>query len=108
MLRIGVVLACQCEIADAYKIKPDNLRWYAAFHRKENQVHIHMMVFSENPREGYLTRDGIKKVKAAFARKIFSQDLYHLYTQKTESRNELQLRAENIQSHYSPAVLYVE
>ena len=89
-----VVLACQCEITDAYKIKPDNLRWYAAFHRKENQVHIHMMVFSKNPKEGYLTRDGIKKVKAAFARKIFSQDLYHLYTQKTEYRNELQLQAE--------------
>ena len=49
-----------------------------------------MVVFSSEPREGFLTRQGIRDVKAAFARQIFQQDLLHVYEQKTEYRNTLQ------------------
>ena len=51
----ALVNASVCDIAAAYKIQPDNLRWYAAFHQKPNQVHIHMILFSADPKEGYLT-----------------------------------------------------
>ena len=86
----ALVNACLCDIAKGYKIHPDHLRWYAAFHEKEKSVHIHMVVFSTDPKEGYLTQDGIRQVKSAFARRIFQQDLMHVYEQKTEYRNQLQ------------------
>ena len=63
----ALVNASLCDIAKGYKIHPDHLRWYAAFHEKEKSVHIHMVVFSSDPKEGYLTPDGIRQVKSAFA-----------------------------------------
>ena len=89
----ALVNASLCDIAKGYKIHPDHLRWYAAFHEKEKSVHIHMGVFSSDPKEGYLTPDGIRQVKSAFARRIFQQDLMHIYEQKTAYRNQLQQNA---------------
>ena len=89
-----LVCACAPEIARGYKIPLEHLRWYAAFHRKEGSVHIHMVVFSSDPKEGYLTRQGIQQVKSAFGRRIFQQDLLHIYEQKTEYRNTLSRDAE--------------
>lgn len=86
----SLVNACLCDIAKGYKIHPDHLRWYAAFHEKEKSVHIHMVIFSTDPKEGYLTQDGIRQVKSTFTRRIFQQDLMHVYEQKTEYRNQLQ------------------
>lgn len=81
------------DIAAAYKIQSDNLRWYAAFHRKPKQVHIHMIVFSTDPREGYLTKEGIRQVKSAFSRRIYYADRMHIYQQKDTARQELQVQA---------------
>ena len=89
----ALVQSCLCDIARGYKIQPDHLRWYVAFHQKENSVHIHMVIFSSDPKEGFLTKQGIRDVKAAFARQIFQQDLLHVYEQKTAYRNTLQLDA---------------
>ena len=89
-----LVCACAPEIARGYKIPLEHLRWYAAFHRKEDSVHIHMVVFSSDPKEGYLTKQGIRQVKSAFGRRIFQQDLLHVYEQKTEYRNTLSRDAE--------------
>ena len=92
----ALVNACLCDIAKGYKIHPDHLQWYAAFHEKEKSVHIHMVIFSTDPKEGYLTQDGIQQVKSAFARQIFQQDLMHVYEQKTEYRNQLQQDAAEV------------
>lgn len=89
-----LVCACAPEIARGYKIPLEHLRWYAAFHRKEDSVHIHMVVFSSDPKEGYLTKQGIRQVKSAFGRRIFQQDLIHVYEQKTEYRDTLGRDAE--------------
>ena len=89
-----LVCACAPEIARGYKIPLEHLRWYAAFHRKADSVHIHMVVFSSDPKEGYLTRQGIQQVKSAFGRRIFQQDLIHIYEQKTEYRDTLGRDAE--------------
>ena len=86
----ALVKASANDIAAAYKIQSDNLRWYAAFHRKPKQVHIHMIVFSTDPREGYLTKEGIRHVKSAFARRIYYADRMHIYQQKDTARQELQ------------------
>ena len=84
------------DIAHGYKIHPDNLRWYAAFHRKEKHVHIHMVIFSADPKEGYLTKQGIREVKSAFAKQIFRQDLIAIYEKQTEHRNHLQREAQSL------------
>ena len=86
----ALVNASVCDIAQAYKIQPDNLRWYAAFHQKPNQVHIHMIIFSADPKEGYLTKEGIRQVKSVFARRIYHADRMHIYQQKDIARQELQ------------------
>lgn len=90
----ALVNACSKEIADGYKIAPENLRWYAALHEKEKHIHIHLILFSKNPKEGYLTKQGIRDIKSAFASRIFEQDLLQVYERKTEYRNELQRSAE--------------
>ena len=50
-------------------------------------------VFSSDPKEGYLTKQGIQQVKSAFARRIFRDDLLHVYEQKTEYRASTQREA---------------
>ena len=89
----ALINASICEIAAAYKIQPDHLRWYAAFHQKPQQMHIHMIIFSTDPKEGYLTKDGIRQVKSAFTRRIYQADRMHVYQQKDESRDALQREA---------------
>lgn len=86
----ALVNASICDIAKAYKIRPENLRWYAAFHQKPNQVHIHMIIFSADSKEGYLTKEGIREMKSAFARRIYHADRMHIYQQKDIARQELQ------------------
>ena len=86
----ALVNASICDIAKAYKIRLENLRWYAAFHQKPNQVHIHMIIFSADPKEGYLTKEGIREMKSVFARRIYHADRMHIYRQKDTARQELQ------------------
>lgn len=90
----ALVNACSKEIADGYKISPKNLRWYAALHEKEHHIHIHMIVFSSDPKEGYLSKQGIRDIKSALATHIFEQDLIQVYARKTEYRDQLQRSAE--------------
>ena len=89
----ALINASICEIAAAYKIQPDHLRWYAAFHQKPQQMHIHVIIFSTAPKEGYLTKDGIRQVKSSFARRIYQADRMHVYQQKDQSRDTLQREA---------------
>lgn len=89
----ALINASICEIAAAYKIQPDHLRWYAAFHQKPQQMHIHMIIFSTDPKEGYLTKDGIRQVNSSFARRIYQADRMHVYQQKDQSRDTLQREA---------------
>jgi hypothetical protein len=95
----ALVNSIVCDIAKGYKIHPDHLKWYAAFHGdKEKHVHIHMVVFSSDPREGYLTKQGIREIKSAFARQIYKQDLISVYARQTEYRDALGRNAQQVMS----------
>lgn len=91
----ALVNANICDIARAFKIHPDHLRWYAAFHQKEKSVHIHMVVFSTDPKEGYLTKQGIRQLKSVFARQIYRQELISVYEEQTMWRDRLGKEAAN-------------
>lgn len=77
------------EIAEAMKIPPENFRWYAAFHDEGGHPHVHMMAWSADPSQGYLTRDGIRLIRSKLTNDIFHQEMLHLYERKSVSRDEL-------------------
>ena len=81
------------QIAKAYKILPSHLKWYAAFHEKERSVHVHLVIFSIDPSEGYLTKPAILELRSALTRQIFKDDLKNIYVQQTAYRDQLQENA---------------
>ena len=83
-------------IAKNQKIDLKNLRWYAAFHDKKTNPHIHIIVYSQNEREGFLTNHGIEKIRSGFANDIYSDELHHLYQQQTEIRNLLKKQSQEL------------
>ncbi len=83
-------------IAKNQKIDLKNLRWYAAFHDKKTNPHVHIIVYSENEREGFLTNNGIEKIRSGFANDIYSDELHHLYEQQTDLRNLLKKDSEQL------------
>lgn len=76
-------------LARNLKIPMENLKWYAAFHNEGHHPHVHIIAYSENETEGYLTPQGIDNLRSEFARDIFSQDLMSVYQRQTEHRDEL-------------------
>ena len=77
------------EIAEQLHIPQGNLRWYAAFHNEKHHPHVHLMVWSEDEKEGYLSEKGIEKLRSSFAKSIFAQDWCNIYDRYTEARNTL-------------------
>ena len=75
--------------AQQMKIAPENLRWYAAYHDEGHHPHCHMIVYSINPREGFVTKPAIEAMRSSLAREIFQQDLLQIYTEQTEQRKML-------------------
>ncbi len=84
------------DIAEAQKIAPENVRWYAAFHNKETNPHVHIVVYSADVKQGYLTNKGIEKIRSAFANDIYKDELQNLYQQQTAVRDKLRSEAENV------------
>ncbi|MFI3327293.1 MAG: MobP3 family relaxase, partial [Clostridia bacterium] len=101
----NLISANATEFARAMKIHPDNFRWYAAFHQADSHPHIHMICYSTNPKEGYLTTTGIEKIKSKLMKDIFSQELIPLYQEKTIRRDKLKTEfktaIENLQEKMS-------
>jgi hypothetical protein len=76
-------------IARQMHIKPENFRWYAAFHDKEHHPHVHVMAWSDKPGEAWLSERGIEGIKSAMVKDIFKQDLVQIYQQQTQYRDAL-------------------
>ena len=81
------------DIAAAMNIKPEDFRWYAAFHDEGNHPHVHMMAWSVKTNQAYLSKDGIRQIKSTLTNQIFRQELLHVYEQKSKSRDELVVEA---------------
>lgn len=89
LLRSRVELLCK-----NYKIDSRNLRWYAAFHNESHHPHVHLVVYSQNPSEGYLTKKGIDAMRSAYAHDIFRQEFMSIYEKKTQQRERLKEQAD--------------
>ena len=83
-------------IAKNQKIDMANLKWYAAFHDKKTNPHVHIIVYSDNEREGFLTNHGIEKIRSGFANDIYADELHNLYAQQTDLRNQMKKESEQL------------
>ena len=76
-------------LAQGLKIAPNHLKWYAAFHNEGHHPHVHLIAYSTKPGEGFLTKQGMEKIRSALAQEIFRQDLVSVYERQTSHRDEL-------------------
>lgn len=84
-----LLLAHQTELATAMKIPPSSFHWCAAFHDEKHHPHIHMMAWSSNPEQGYLTEKGIEQMRSKLSNAIFQDELLSLYQEKDLSYQEV-------------------
>ena len=84
-----LLLAHQAELAAAMKIPPSSFRWCAAFHDEKHHPHIHMMAWSSDPKQGYLTEKGIEQMRSQLSNDIFRDELLSLYQEKDLSYQEV-------------------
>ena len=84
-----LLLSHQTELATAMKIPPSNFRWCAAFHDEKHHPHIHMMAWSSDPKQGYLTEKGIKQMRSQLSNDIFQDELLSLYQEKDLSYQQV-------------------
>ena len=78
-------------LATNLKIPMENLKWFAAFHNESHHPHVHLIAYSVNEQEGYLSKQGINNLRSSFANDIFAQDLLCLYEKQTEHRDTLRM-----------------
>lgn len=84
------------DIAECLKIKPENFQWYAAFHNEGHHPHVHMICYATDPKEGYLTKKGIEKMKSGFVKNIFGQELEGIYIEQSKRRDELKQESREV------------
>ena len=84
-----LLLAHQTELATAMKIPPSSFRWCAAFHNEKHHPHIHMMAWSADPKQGYLTEKGIEQMRSQLSNDIFQDELLSLYQEKDLSYQQV-------------------
>ena len=83
----------QAGFAEVMKIAPEHLHWYAAYHDEGHHPHIHMMLWSDDPKREYLNRDGVYALRSRMTNAIFKDEMYELYVQKDLSYKELTSQA---------------
>lgn len=77
------------QIAEAHKIALSEMQWYAAFHNTTHHPHIHLMVYSKDTKQGYLTNKGIEDMRSLFAKDIFRNEMYLAFALETQMRDEV-------------------
>ena len=72
----------QADFAEALQIPPSQLRWYAAFHDEGDHPHIHMMLWSDDPKYGFLRKDKLLHLQSVLTNMIYADELKEVYVQK--------------------------
>ena len=79
----------QNELSKILGISEDTFKWYAAFHDEAHHPHIHLVMYSTDIKQGYLSKSGIDKIRSKLATQIFKQDLIQVYDGQTQTRTQL-------------------
>lgn len=72
----------QADFAEAMQIPPSQLRWYAAFHDEGDHPHIHMMLWPDDPKYGFLRKDKLLHLQSVLTNMIYADELKEVYVQK--------------------------
>ena len=88
------------QIAEAHKIDVSELQWYAAFHNTTHHPHIHLMVYSKKPKQGWLTKKSIDDMRSLFGNDIFRQEQYKLFQMETQQRDAIKERFKELIDYY--------
>lgn len=83
-------------ISENFHIPMQNLKWYAAFHNESHHPHVHLMVYSTEEKQAYLSKEGVMKLRSSFAKDIFAQDLLCVYEKQNEYRDELKVNSREV------------
>ena len=86
------------EMSEQFRIPMKNLKWFAAFHNESHHPHVHLMVYSSDPSEGYITPQGVERLRSSLAKEIFRQDLLSVYEKQTEHRDDLRTESKAVLS----------
>lgn len=81
------------EIAHAHNIDINNLQWYGAFHNTTHHPHMHLLVYSKDAKQGWMTKKSIDDLRSAFGNDIFRNEQYKLFAMETDLRNRLKEEA---------------
>lgn len=90
----ALLLAQQTTLAEALKIPAQQLRWYAAFHDAGHHPHVHVMLWSLDPQQGFLTRQGFRDIRSKLTNAVFKDELQQLYQKKDVSYKALTAAAQ--------------
>ena len=72
----------QADFAEAMQIPPSQLHWYAAFHDEGDHPHIHMMLWSDDPKYGFLRKDKLLHLQSILTNMIYADELKEVYIKK--------------------------
>lgn len=76
-------------IAKEMNISAENLRWAAGFHNEGHHPHVHMMIWSKDPKEGYLDKKGIEQIRSALTNSIFDYRLDLIHDVQNDDHKEI-------------------
>ena len=80
------------ELAKAHSIELDQIQWYGAFHNTTHHPHMHLVVYSKDARQGWLSKQGIDELHSVFGEDIFRLEQQKLFRMETELRDSLKDR----------------
>ena len=87
------------EIAREFQIPSDHFKWVGAYHHAVNEDgyvhnHIHMIIWSTNPSDGWQSTMTGNNIRSILAKDIFANELQALYEEKTVARNTIKEEAQ--------------
>ena len=90
------LLAHQNDFAEAMQIPLEHLHWYAAFHDEGEHPHIHMMLWSDDSKYGFLRKDRLLHMQSVLTNTIYADELKEIYIQKDVAYKEVTEAAREI------------
>lgn len=77
------------KVAESMNIDLKNLVWNAAFHNEGHHPHVHLVMYSKDVKQGFLTPESIEKIKSTLMNEIYKEELLELKKAKSLQRDEL-------------------
>lgn len=84
------------ELAAAHNISLSYLQWYAGFHNKDHHPHIHLVVYSKDGKQGWITKKTIEDMRRLFGNDIFHNEQYKLFEMETGQRDLVKWRVKEL------------